>query len=506
MGTDLARWIADFAGLRIAVLGDAMLDCYLEGTPERLCREAPVPNVTLSGRHDVPGGAANTAVNVADLGGRATFLTVLGDDLEGDALCRVLRARGVETDRVVTQPGRHTQAKHRVVAASQLLLRFDQGDAGDIPPATERGLLERLGEAFPAADAVIVSDYGQGVITPAVIARLAGLQTHRPRVVVADSRRRLGAFRDVGVTAVKPNFEEACALLGEAGPSGPEARAERMTRCGERILELTGARIAAVTLDSDGGLVFERGRPPYRVYAPPARHPSVAGAGDTFVSAFTLALAAGADAPTAAELGSAAAGVAVGKDGTATCSSQELRESLSAPGKYVRDPRRLTARVGFLRRQGRRVVFTNGCFDLLHRGHVAHLHQAKALGDVLVVGVNSDASVRRLKGSGRPVQALDDRLQLLSALECVDHLTDFDDDTACGLIEALRPDVFVKGGDYARAAPPEAALVERLGGEVRILPTLPGCSTTGLIERIRGAAGRVQSSSLAPEAGARGCE
>ncbi|MFL6113489.1 MAG: D-glycero-beta-D-manno-heptose 1-phosphate adenylyltransferase, partial [Catenulispora sp.] len=176
---------------------------------------------------------------------------------------------------------------------------------------------------------------------------------------------------------------------------------------------------------------------------------------------------------------------------------QELGEALSEPGKYVGDRGRLAARVGFLRRQGKRVVFTNGCFDLLHRGHVAHLHQAKALGDVLVVGVNSDASVRRLKGPGRPVQALEDRLQLLAALACIDHLIDFDEDTACGLIEALRPDVFVKGGDYAHAAPPEAALVERLGGEVHILPTLPGCSTSRLIERIRAAVGVPQPATLA---------
>ena len=254
-------------------------------------------------------------------------------------------------------------------------------------------------------------------------------------------------------------------------------------------MDLTGARVAAVTLDCDGAVVCERGRPPYHIAAPPARRPRVAGAGDTFVSVLALALAAGLDTPAMAELAAAAAAVVVAKDGTAACSADELREALSAPGKCVRDRDRLAARLAYLRRQGRRVVFTNGCFDLLHRGHVAHLHQAKALGDVLVVGVNSDAGARRLKGPGRPVNALEDRLQVLAALDCVDHLIDFDGDTACDLIRALRPDVFVKGGDYAGAPLPEAPLVEALGGAVHILPYLPHRSTAGLIDRIRGSGG-----------------
>jgi D-beta-D-heptose 7-phosphate kinase/D-beta-D-heptose 1-phosphate adenosyltransferase len=212
----------------------------------------------------------------------------------------------------------------------------------------------------------------------------------------------------------------------------------------------------------------------------------VAGAGDTFVAAMALALAAGATTRAMGELACAAAAVVVRKDGTATCSASELREHLAPPGKLVRDLDRLVSRVEFLRRQGRRIGFTNGCFDLLHRGHVSHLHHARGLADVLIVGVNSDAGVRRLKGPGRPINPLDDRLHVLAALDCVDHLVPFDEDTAGNLIRALRPDVFVKGGNYTRANLPEVAVVEALGGVVEILPYLPDRSTTGLLERIRG--------------------
>jgi D-beta-D-heptose 7-phosphate kinase/D-beta-D-heptose 1-phosphate adenosyltransferase len=211
----------------------------------------------------------------------------------------------------------------------------------------------------------------------------------------------------------------------------------------------------------------------------------VAGAGDTFASALTLALAAGADTHAAGELATAAAAVVVAKDATAACSAQELREYLSAEGKYVPDLGRLAARVEFYRRQGEKVVFTNGCFDILHRGHIACLNHAKALGDVLVVGVNSDAGIRRVKGPGRPINTLEDRVGVLAALSCIDHLTAFDEDTCCNLVRALRPDVFAKGGNYNRDTLPEAPVVEQLGGVVQFLPYLQDRSTTRLLERVQ---------------------
>jgi D-beta-D-heptose 7-phosphate kinase / D-beta-D-heptose 1-phosphate adenosyltransferase len=239
-------------------------------------------------------------------------------------------------------------------------------------------------------------------------------------------------------------------------------------------------------VDTAGAFIFEADAPAYRTYARPQSESRAAGAGDTFVATLALALAARIAAPQAAELASAAAGVVVGKDGTSSCSFDELEASLStAAGKRLDSLERLRVRIAYHREQGRRIVFTNGCFDILHRGHITYLSRAKALGDVLVVGVNADASVGRLKGPGRPINGLDDRLEVLEALSCIDLVVPFEEDTPDRLVRVIRPDVFVKGGDYTRESLPEAPLVESLGGTVQILPYIEDRSTTGVIERVR---------------------
>ncbi|GBF08022.1 bifunctional protein HldE [Deinococcus aerius] len=479
----LSEHLDEFRGLRVAVIGEAMLDSYLYGSADRLCREAPVPIVSLHGRHDVPGGGANAAMNVRALGASVEFLSVVGLDAEGDRLLRGLEEAGVDTSGVVRSPTRETLVKRRVMAASQLLLRLDQGTESDLAGPDEDALLDRLRAAFRRADAVIVSDYGYGILTPRVIAALAGEQARSPRVLVLDAKRP-ERYREVGVTAVKPNYGEALAMLRETPRHTREDRLAQVAAWEDAVLERTGARIVAVTLDVEGALVFERGQPPYRTFTRPNSGANATGAGDTFVSALALALAAGADTPAAADLASAAATIAVGRDGTTTCTAAELRDFLTAERKVL-DRDGLVTRIAALREGGRRVVFTNGCFDLLHRGHITYLNQAKALGDVLVVGLNSDDSVRRLKGPSRPINPTEDRAQVLAALSCVDLIVPFAEDTPIRLIEALRPDVYVKGGDYTRETLPEAPLVEALGGEVRLLPYLEDRSTTGIIERVR---------------------
>ena len=484
MSANLSRLIDAFAGLRVLVIGDAMLDSYLEGTASGLSREAPVPVVTLARRVDVPGGAANVAVNLRALGARVTLLAAAGDDPEAGLLRRALDRYGVGSDYLLTCPARRTIAKQRVVASSQVLVRFDQGGPQPLAAAAEGELIDRLGSLFAACDAVIVSDYAYGVMTPPVIRALARFQRASPRLLAADARR-LVAYRDAGLTVVKPNYHEATELLGERAGVDGAARADWIGARGQRLLDLTGARIAAITLDADGALVLERGSTPYRTYARRTRVPQPAGAGDTYLGAFALALAAGADTPAAAEVAAAAAGIAVVKPGTAACSAEELRAAISADGKYARDLGRLLVRLDLYRQEGKRIVLTNGCFDILHRGHVTYLSRAKALGDVLVVGVNGDAGVRRLKGPTRPINPLEDRAQVLAALSCVDHLVAFDEDTPVRLVRAIRPDVFVKGGDYTREKLPEAPVVEELGGVVHILPYLQDRSTTGIIDQIK---------------------
>ncbi len=323
-------------------------------------------------------------------------------------------------------------------------------------------LLARLAQAHAWADAIIVSDYGYGTITPAVLERLRALQRREPKVVVVDAKDGL-RYADIGVTAVKPNYQQATGWLGLPQLPG-ERRLSQLAERGADLLTLSGAEIAAVTLDVDGALVFEADAPPYRTFARPERQSRSTGAGDTFAAALTLALAGGAQTAAAAELASAAAGVVVGKDSTARCSALELRQRLFADDKVVHDPERLAERVEYLHRQGRRIVFTNGVFDILHRGHVSYLNRAKMLGDVLVVGVNSDASVRRLKGSERPVNTLEDRVQVLAGLSGVDLIVPFEQDTPVDLIRAVRPHVYVKGGDYRVEDLPEAPVVRELGG------------------------------------------
>jgi D-beta-D-heptose 7-phosphate kinase / D-beta-D-heptose 1-phosphate adenosyltransferase len=484
-------WIVDaFAGLNVLVVGESMLDCYVQGYTSRLCPEAPVPIVDFASRLELPGGAANAAFNAICLGAGVSFLSVVGDDPDGRELVRGLRERGVDPAHILVQPGRRTLSKQRILAGSQLLVRVDQGDTGPISLDLEERLTDRLESLWRRCDAAVVSDYGYGILTPRVIARLCELQAESSRVLVVDSKR-LTLYREAKPTAVKPNCGEALRLLGDAGPTSPSGRVEWMAAQGSRILEISGARIASVTLDSEGALVFERDRPPYRTFAKAERQTRVAGAGDTFAATMALALAAGAEVPAAADLASAASAVVVGKDGTATCCAAELRERVSPAGKSLAGRGEVAVCVEAHRRRGRRVVFTNGCFDILHRGHISYLSRAKALGDVLIVGVNSDEGIRRLKGPTRPINALEDRLQVLSALSCVDHVVPFDEDTPHELIRIVRPDTFVKGGDYTRATLPEGSLVEELGGTVEILPFLADRSTTDIIARIRRAYGEM---------------
>jgi D-beta-D-heptose 7-phosphate kinase/D-beta-D-heptose 1-phosphate adenosyltransferase len=497
MTGSLASVLDRFGDLRVLVVGDIMLDRYLAGPTTRLCQEAPVPVVAVEVAVDAPGGAANVAANVRALGARPVLLGVVGPDGEAAALRRAIDAAGVDGEPVIEVPGRRTLAKSRVLTDGQMVVRFDQGSTRAIEGAAADALISALERAWTDCDVVIVSDYGYGVGTDDVVTCLERLQRSDPRPLAVDAKDPI-RFRGVGVTAVKPNHAQALRLLeGTPGAwQGTGQRAERLMAAGEPILDVTGAQVAVVTLDREGAVAFERGRPPYRTYVRPLRNASAAGAGDTFVTALALALAAGAHTPAAAELASAASAVVLGKDGTAVCSGQELRAFLWG-GAKADDPERVLTRLEFDRSQGRRIVLTNGCFDILHRGHITYLNRAKALGDVLVVGINSDDSVRQLKGPERPVNPLDDRIEVLAALSCVDHIVAFDELTPVELVRAIRPDVFVKGGDYTREMLPEAPVVEQLGGTVHILPYVEDRSTTSIIERIRRPEARAPSTDRA---------
>lgn len=474
--------IRQFRQQRVLVIGELMLDVYLSGTSNRICREAPVPIVNLQTCENVPGGAANAAVNLAVLGAQTTFLTVTGKDREGRTVAKLLREKGVDT-RILYDPQRQTLTKKRVLADDQLLVRYDYGSTHAIADDLEQELIAQLETLYVQIDAVLVSDYGYGILTDGVVDALARLMRRKRKMLVVDSKH-LPRYRALAPSAVKPNYQETLGLL-ELNKAEKGARADQILRHGQRVLDMTGAIIAAITIDSEGAVIFEQDSPPYRTHADGVPDAKAAGAGDTYASVFTLGLTLALPTAQIADLAAAAATVVVHKNGTATCSAEELIAHFTPPQQIIRERHGLAQRVREYREHGKRIVFTNGCFDLLHRGHISYLTQAKQLGDVLIVGVNSDSSVRRLKGAQRPINALEDRLHVLAALDCVDHVISFEEDMPAALIDLIRPEIYVKGGDYTRDTLPEVPAVEAYGGKVEILPYVEDRSTSSMIDRIR---------------------
>ncbi|MBI1294954.1 D-glycero-beta-D-manno-heptose 1-phosphate adenylyltransferase [bacterium] len=482
----LENLVANFENTSVLILGESVLDSYLMGNTDRLCREAPAPIIDIAARHETPGGAAHAAVNIATLGGNAIFLSIVGNDDNGHLLRERLDHYGVNTEHMVVDGDYQTLVKQRISADDHILVRCDHGSIAPIRRELEARLIEQLEMIVPHCEIILVSDYDYGILTPAVINFLAQLRPYFEGVVAVDSKR-LPLFSPVRPTLVKPSYEQAMDLLDLPSLRG-NARLQQIEAHRDELLHRTGAAIVAVTLDVDGAMIFEDGRPPYRTQTKPADHANAVGAGDTYIGTFALGLAAGGLTHQAADLAAYAGQVVVSEPGTTPCRADFLLDYLRR-GDLIHQKRversELAACVERHRRQNRRIVFTNGCFDILHAGHVQYLAQAKALGDVLIVGVNSDASVMQLKGPERPISALAERLTVLAALEKVDHVVSFNEETPHELIRVIRPDIYVKGGDYSKESLPEASLVTELGGRVEIMPYVMNRSTTQIINRIR---------------------
>jgi D-beta-D-heptose 7-phosphate kinase/D-beta-D-heptose 1-phosphate adenosyltransferase len=464
---------------RITVLGDVMVDRWTSGRCDRLCREAPAPVVDITAESFAPGGAGNTAANLAALGADTTMVTALGDDRTGRILLEALVSAGVSTDHVVTVAGRTTTTKRRITAGDQLMLRLDEGDHGPLPPNACERLAAHLRQALRGCDALVVGDYSTGVLGPRIREVLKSVRTEIPLLVV--DGHSLAPWRELRPDVVTPNASEAVGLL--RSPAG-EQRAGFFDAHSDELRSATGAAAVVVTLDREGAVLLAQDVPAHRTWARPVPDSHCTGAGDTFVAALSLAAACGVDLPAAVSLAQAAADVVVRRPGTSVCSRRELVERL---GRHdgASDHSQLARIVAEHRTAGRRIVFTNGCFDVLHRGHVSYLDQAKRLGDVLIVAVNDDASVRRLKGPDRPVNTAADRAAVLAGLSCVDHVTQFSEDTPASLILLLKPDVYAKGGDYTPEMLPETPVVHSFGGQVHILDYISDHSTTAMIDRIR---------------------
>jgi len=480
---ELAGVVRHFSRARILVVGDVILDRYRIGDARRLSPEAPIPVLRPTRQHDTAGGAANVAMNVVTLGGHAILAGVIGDDDAGKAISRLIGGEIEVQAALVVAAGRQTTSKTRFIAGAHQLLRLDEETTAPLDDATAAALLRQVEDALPGVDVVILSDYAKGVLCDGVLDRLLDMIAAHGKPVIADPKRPdFRAYR--GVTVLTPNELEVRVATHIDAEHDAEA-----DRAGRAALEATGGEAVLVKRSAKGLTLARRGEAAMHFPTRAREVADVSGAGDTLVAALAVALAAGASMPEAAMLANVTAGISVGKSGTATVTQAELlnalhADSLASTERKVREIEEAKAQAAAWRAQGLRVGFANGCFDLIHPGHVHLLTQARAGCDRLVVALNTDASVRRLKGPTRPVQNEEARAIVMASLSPVDMVVLFDEDTPLELIRALRPDVLIKGSDYTVDQVVGADLVRGWGGRVKLVDLREGHSTSGTIRRM----------------------
>jgi D-beta-D-heptose 7-phosphate kinase / D-beta-D-heptose 1-phosphate adenosyltransferase len=472
----------------VLCVGDLMLDEFVYGEVSRISPEAPAPVIAVQRTETNIGGAGNVARNIASLGARCIFVGLIGEDAAGMQLkAQLSRESGIESV-LVCDSGRPTTRKVRFVSEhfSTHMLRADWELAQPASADVEQKLIDAILPLLSRADIVLLSDYAKGVLTARVIRNtIDAARKLGKRVIVDPKSANFAIYR--GATLLTPNRKE----FAEATRSRADTQAS-IAAAAQDAMQLADCEAVLVTQSEFGMTLVPRNGEAVHVPAHPVKVRDVSGAGDTVAAVLAVTLAAGADWETALRMANAAAAVAVSKKGTATVTSTELRRKI-LPHAYLAAEEKIVAAGGDLdahlldwRKRGLRVGFTNGCFDILHPGHVKVLTAARAACDRLVVGLNSDASVRRLKGEGRPVQDERARSEVLAALEAVDLVAIFEEDTPLRLIAQIRPSVLVKGGDYTREKVIGQEIVEAGGGEVLLVDVLPGFSTTSLVNRARG--------------------
>jgi D-beta-D-heptose 7-phosphate kinase/D-beta-D-heptose 1-phosphate adenosyltransferase len=472
----------------VLCVGDLMLDEFVYGEVSRISPEAPAPVIAVQRSETNIGGAGNVARNIASLGARCIFVGLVGQDEAGVRLTAALAQDKLIESVLVADPTRPTTRKVRFVSEhfSSHMLRADWEMAQPASADIEQKLIEAILPRLPQADIVLLSDYAKGVLTARVIRNVIDAARKLGRRVIVDPKSlNLAIYR--GATLLTPNRKE----FAEATRSRADT-AQDIAAAAQDAMQLADCEAMLVTQSEQGMTLVTRKGDAIHVPAQPVKVRDVSGAGDTVAAVLAVTLAAGADWETALRMANAAAAVAVGKKGTATVTSSELRRKilphafLAAEEKIIAAGGELEPHLADWRKQGLRIGFTNGCFDILHPGHVKVLTAARGACDRLIVGLNSDASVQRLKGEGRPVQDERARAEVLAALEAVDLVALFEEDTPIKLIGQIRPSVLVKGGDYLREQVVGHEIVESGGGEVLLIDVLPGFSTTSLVNRARG--------------------
>jgi D-beta-D-heptose 7-phosphate kinase/D-beta-D-heptose 1-phosphate adenosyltransferase len=478
----LAQALDRLSAARVVVVGDAMLDRFVYGEVERISPEAPIPVLRETRETAMAGGAGNVARNLAALGAAADFLSLIGDDAAGVELRAMLAAENGVTPHFEAVPGHPTTVKTRYIAGHQQMLRADRERPAGVSASTQAAIARSAVALLGKAGALVLSDYGKGVLAPNGAADLIAAARKAGVPVVVDPKGTDFA-RYRGASVVTPNRKELQAATGMATDSDAAIIA-----AARKLIADCGIDYVLATRSADGMSLI--GADEVHHLAAEAREVfDVSGAGDTVVAAVAAGLAAGVSLLDAARLANVAAGIVVGKVGTAVARRAEIADALHA-GDLLRGERKLAGleaaldHVARWRRQGLRIGFTNGCFDLLHPGHVHLLEQARAACDRLVVGLNSDASVKRLKGPERPIQSEAARAVMLGSLATVDLVVLFADDTPISLIEALKPEILVKGADYALKDVVGGAFVQSYGGKVVLAELVPGQSTTATISRM----------------------
>ncbi|MSP47479.1 MAG: D-glycero-beta-D-manno-heptose-7-phosphate kinase [Xanthobacteraceae bacterium] len=485
---DFAKRHTDIGRQTILCIGDLMLDDFVYGDVSRISPEAPAPVIRVSREDVIVGGAGNVARNIASLGAKCLFVGVIGDDVTGKILRFELARdkRGIASHLVVDRQ-RPTTRKLRFVSEhySTHLLRADWEVARPVDATIEATLIKQALALLPKANAVVLSDYAKGVLTPRLIRAVIERARKLGKPVVVDPKGGdYSIYR--GATIITPNRKE----LADATRLPVDTHAE-LAAAARTLARSVGSKAVLVTLSEDGMMLHSSRAAPVHVPAYSVKVRDVSGAGDTVAAVLGVMLAAGADFEAAMRAANAAAAVVVGKSGTATVSTAELQERIlpsstrTPEEKIVFDWRELDARLAEWRAQDLRIGFTNGVFDLLHPGHIRVLAQARAVCDRLVVGLNSDASVKRLKGKDRPIQNERARAEVLAGLEAADLVAIFEQDTPLELIRHVRPTVLVKGGDYKPDQVVGRDVVKALGGEVILVDLVPGFSTTRIVEKSR---------------------
>lgn len=483
--SDSARLIEALSGATVACVGDLMLDRFIYGSVDRVSPEAPIPVLKVERETAMIGGAGNVAANVAALGARCRLHGVVGDDEAGERARELVAGAIGEAGDVVVESGRPTTVKTRLIAGRQQLLRADQETTRPVRPESSRALIAAVRRDLPRVEALILSDYGKGVLSPETVQRLIEMGWEAGIPVVVDPKGSdYGLYR--GASVVTPNRKE----LSEASGMAARDDASVVAAC-RRVIETSGVMAVVATRSEEGMTVVTAAGTVDHLPAQAREVFDVSGAGDTVAAVLAAALATGAPLTEAARVANLAGGVVVGKVGTAVVRASELLDEIHerawrGSGNKVVDIRTAVETLERSRTMGRRIGFTNGCFDLLHPGHLSLLRQAKAACDALVVGLNSDDSVRRLKGPSRPVRDQASRATVLAALSVVDMIVIFDEDTPEALIKALAPDVLVKGADYTVDKVVGADFVLERGGKVVLADLVPGQSTTSTIERMAG--------------------